>query len=127
MGSIPPLLVVQYNEAVISCYYCTATRDVVRAAIRNTGAHKMNVNLDYESGQSYSQFFSKYKITVSGGGSKRIRLAFKEQGDSRARLSLSLPREKAAQVAHAMLAAASGIDQSMECSFEEPKPKTPAA
>ena len=87
----------------------------------------MNVNLDYESGQSYSQFFSKYKITVSGGGSKRIRLAFKEQGDSRARLSLSLPREKAAQVAHAMLAAASGIDQSMECSFEEPKPKTPAA
>jgi acetylornithine/succinyldiaminopimelate/putrescine aminotransferase len=87
----------------------------------------MNVNLDYESGQSYSQFFSNYKMIVSGGGSKRIRLAFKEQRDSRARLSLSLPKEKVAQLAHAMLAAAAGIDQTMECSFEEPRPKTPAA
>ncbi len=86
----------------------------------------MNVNLNYESGQSYSQFFSKYKITVSGGGTKRIRLAFKEQGSS-AYLSLSLPKEKAAQVAHAILAAAAGIDQSMECSFEEPKPKAVVA
>lgn len=86
----------------------------------------MNVNLNYDSGQSYSQFFSSYKITVSGGGSKRIRIAFKESGNSRY-LSFSLPKEKAAQVAHAMLAASVGIDQSMECSFEEPKPKTTAA
>ena len=87
----------------------------------------MNVNLDYDSGQSYSQFFSNYKITVSGGGTKRIRIAFKESGGSRAYLSFSLPKEKAAQVAHAMLAASVGIDQSMECSFEESKPKPTAA
>ena len=88
---------------------------------------KLNVNLNYESGQSYSQFFSNYKITVSGGGSKRIRVAFKENGDNRAYLSFSLPKEKAAQVAHAILAASVGIDQSMECSFEEPRPKPTAA
>ena len=83
----------------------------------------MNVNLDYDSGQSYSQFFSNYKISISGGGTKRIRIAFNERGDSRARFSFSLPKEKAAQIAYAMLAASVGIDQAMECSFEEPKPK----
>jgi hypothetical protein len=84
----------------------------------------MNVNLDYDSGQSYSQFFTNYKITISGGGTKRIRVAITEKGNSRARLSFSLPKEKSAQVAHAMLAAWAGIDQVMECSFEEPKPKS---
>ena len=87
----------------------------------------MNVKLDYHSGQSYSEFFSNYKISVSGGSTKRIRIAFKELGDSRAYLSFSLPKEKVNQIAHAMLAAAAGIDQTMECSFEEPKPKTTAA
>jgi hypothetical protein len=86
----------------------------------------MNVHLDYASGQSYSQPFDNYKITISGGGEKRIRVAFKEQG-SRAYLSFSLPKEKAKQIAHALLAAAAGIDQTMECSFEEPKHKTTAA
>jgi hypothetical protein len=46
-----------------------------------------------------------------------------EKGDSRARLSFSLPKEKAAQIAHAMLAASAGIDQSMECSSKSPSPK----
>jgi len=65
-------------------------------------------------------------MSVSGGGTKRIRLAFREQAN-RAYLSLSLPKEKAKQIAHSMLAAAAGIDQTMECSFEQPKPKTTAA
>jgi hypothetical protein len=85
----------------------------------------MNVLLDYDSGQSYSQFFTNFKITVSGGGAKRVKVAFREKGDrSRAYASFSLPKEKAAQIAHAILAASVGIDQPIECSFEELKPRT---
>ena len=31
----------------------------------------MNVKLDYHSGQSYSEFFSNYKISVSVGSTQR--------------------------------------------------------
>jgi len=87
----------------------------------------MNVNLDYDSGQSYSQHFADFKITVSGGGAKRIKVAFREKANSRAYASFSLPKEKAKQVAHAILAATAGIEQPIEFSFEEAKPKAVAA
>jgi hypothetical protein len=86
----------------------------------------MNFHLDYDSGQSYSQRFDNFKITVSGGGSKRVKISFREKGNGRSYASFSLPKEKAAQVAHAILAASVGIDQPIEFSFEEAKPKTTA-
>jgi hypothetical protein len=87
----------------------------------------MNVRLDYESGQTYTQYFSNFHIKVSGGGEKRLKISFRENGDSRAYASLSLPKEKAAQLAHAILAASAGVDQPIEFSFEEPKPRFIAA
>ncbi len=88
----------------------------------------MNVHLDYHSGQSCSEFFNNFTIKVSGGGSKRVRVSFRDKADrSRAYASFSLPREKAAQLAHAILASSAGIDQPIEFSMEEPKPKAETA
>jgi len=87
----------------------------------------MNVNLIYESGQAYSQYFDNFGIKVSGGGEKRIKVAFREKGNSRAYASLSLPKEKAEQLAHAILAASTGIEQPIEFAFEEFRPKVVAA
>jgi hypothetical protein len=87
----------------------------------------MHVNLDYDSGQSYSQHFANFQIKISGGGTKRVKVAFREHGNSRAYASFSLPKEKAAQIAHAILAASVGIDQPIEFSFEEATPKVAAA
>jgi hypothetical protein len=56
-----------------------------------------------------------------------VHISFREKGDSRAYASFSLPKEKAAQIAHAILAASVGVDQPIELSFEEPKPKVIAA
>ena len=86
----------------------------------------MNVRLDYDSSMSYSQRFENFTITVSGGGSKRIRLAFRERGNSRAYASFALPAEKMEQVAHALLTARAGVEQPIEMSFEEPKLKMTA-
>jgi hypothetical protein len=84
----------------------------------------MNVRLDYASGaKQYSAYFNNFTIKVSGGGEKRVRLSFREKGDSQAYLSFSLPKEKVGQVAHALLTAATGIEQPIEFSFEEPKPR----
>ena len=83
----------------------------------------MNVNLTYDSGQSYSQHFANLKITISGGAAKRIKVAFREKGESRAYASFSLPKEKAAQIAHAILTASAGIEVPIEFSFEEAKPE----
>jgi len=87
----------------------------------------MNVHLDYDSGHSYSQLFNNFQIKISGGGTKRVHISFREKGDSKAYASFSLPKEKAAQIAHAILAASVGVDQPIELSFEEPKPKVIAA
>jgi hypothetical protein len=87
----------------------------------------MNVHLDYNSGQSYSEHFGNFGIKVSGGNTKRIKISFREKGNGRAYASFSLPKEKAAQLAHAILAASVGIDQPIEFSFEEPKPKAEIA
>jgi hypothetical protein len=86
----------------------------------------MHVHLDYESGQSFSQSFHNFKIKISGGGTKRVHISFREKGNSKAYASLSFPKEKTAQIAHAMLAASVGVDQPIEFSFEEP-PKVTAA
>ena len=87
----------------------------------------MHVHLDYASGQSFSEDFNNFTIKVSGGGEKRVRLSFREKGShSRAYLSFSLPKEKLTQIAHAALAASAGIDQPIEFSFEEHKPKAVA-
>ena len=51
----------------------------------------MNVHLDYDSGQSYSQPFNNFQMKVSGGGTKRVKISFREKGDSRAYASFSLP------------------------------------
>jgi hypothetical protein len=103
------------------------TCEVVQVQSRSTGANVMNVRLDYESGQTYTQYFSNFHIKVSGGGEKRVKISFRENGDSRAYASLSLPKEKAAQLSHAILAASVGVDQPIEFSFEEPKPRVVAA
>jgi hypothetical protein len=87
----------------------------------------MHFHLDYHSGQSYLQQFDNFKIKISGGGTKRVHISFREKGDSKAYASFSLPKEKVAQFAHAILAASVGIDQPIEISFEESKPKTTAA
>jgi hypothetical protein len=87
----------------------------------------MHVHLDYESGQSFSQSFHNFKIKVSGGGTKRVHISFRETGDSKAYLSFSLPKEKHEQIAHAILTASAGVDQPIEFSFEEPKSKVTAA
>jgi hypothetical protein len=87
----------------------------------------MNVNLTYDSGHSYSQRFENFTITVSGGGTKRVRLAFREKDSSRAYASLALPQEKMQQIAHAILAACGGVEQPIEMSFQESKPKAVAA
>jgi len=87
----------------------------------------MNINLDYESGQSFSQYFADFKIKVSGGGAKRVKVSFRESGNSRAYASFSIPKEKAEQLAHAILATSAGIEQPIEFSFQEPKPKVAAA
>ena len=86
----------------------------------------MNIHLDYESGQSYSQYFDNFGIKVSGGGEKRIKVAFREKS-SRAYASFSLPKEKAEQLAHAILAASAGVEQPIEFAFEEFRPKVAAA
>jgi hypothetical protein len=87
----------------------------------------MNVHLDYSSGQSYSEYFTNFTIKVSGGGNKRIKVSFRDKADrSCAYTSFSLPKEKAAQLAHAILAASVGIDQPIEFSCEEPKSKVEA-
>jgi len=88
----------------------------------------MNVHLDYHSGQSYSEYFNNFTIKVSGGGNKRIKVSFRDKAErSRAYASFSLPKEKAAQLAHALLAASVGVDQPIEFSVEEPKPKAETA
>jgi hypothetical protein len=87
----------------------------------------MNIHLDYASGQSYSQYFDNFGIKVSGGGEKRIKVAFREKNNSRAYASFSLPKEKAEQFAHAILAASAGIEQPIEFAFEEFRPKAVAA
>ncbi len=87
----------------------------------------MNVHLDYHSGQSYSEFFTNFAIKISGGGTKRVKVSFREKDNSRAYASFSLPKEKAAQLAHAILAASVGVDQPIEFSFEEPRPKAETA
>ena len=99
-------------------------RDVVRPKTCSEERDKMNVNLSYDSGQSYSQRFENFTITVSGGGFKRVRLAIRDKKPgSLAYASLALPAEKWEQVAHAILAAKAGVEQPIEMSHEEPKPK----
>jgi hypothetical protein len=79
----------------------------------------MNVNLTYQGGISYSQYFDDFTIKVSGGGKKRVKVAFKENGNSNAYSSFSLPREKAVQLAHAILTASAGVEQPIEFVFQE--------
>jgi len=88
----------------------------------------MNFRLDYHSGQSYGERFEDVTIQVSGGGKKRVRLSFREKGNNaRGYASFALPPEKMKQIAYALLAASDGVDQPIEFSFEEPKPKAVAA
>lgn len=86
----------------------------------------MNVNLTYSSGQSYSQYFSNFGITVSGGGRKRIKVKFAEK-DGQAFASYSLPEARAQQFAYAILTALAGVEQPIEFTCEEAKPKAVAA
>ncbi|HXJ14120.1 MAG TPA: hypothetical protein VNH19_17730 [Candidatus Limnocylindrales bacterium] len=87
----------------------------------------MNVHLTYQSGQSYSDYFEKFSVTVSGGGMKRVKISIREQKNGRGYASFSLPVEKAQQLAHAILAASAGIEQPIEFTVEESKTKTVAA
>jgi|HubBroStandDraft_6_1064221.scaffolds.fasta_scaffold02488_10 hypothetical protein len=87
----------------------------------------MNVQLTYQSGQQYSEHFAEFKVTVSGGGRKRIRISFKEKESGHGFATFTLPVEKGQQLAHAILAAAAGIEDPIVFEVEEPKPKAVAA
>jgi hypothetical protein len=53
----------------------------------------MNVRLDYESGQTYTQYFSNFHIKVSGGGVKRLKISCQD------RLCLALFAERKGRTA----------------------------
>jgi hypothetical protein len=54
----------------------------------------MNVNLDYASGQSYSQYFDNFGIKVSGGGERRIKVAFREKTTAGPALRFSCQKKR---------------------------------
>ncbi len=88
----------------------------------------MNVHLTYHSGQSYSEYFSDFGVKVSAHGNKRIKVAIRQkEPDTKGYASLSLPVEKAQQLAYAILAASPGNAEPIEFSVEEQKPKVVAA
>ena len=88
----------------------------------------MNVHLTYHSGQTYSEHFSDFGVTVSGGGTKRIKFSFRQkESGGRGYAAFSLPVEKAQQLAHAILTASAGVMQPIEFTVEEPKSKVVAA
>jgi len=71
----------------------------------------MNVRLTYHSGQTYSEAFSEFKVLVWGGGKKRIRVSFTDKNFERSLTAFSLPVDKGQQLAHAILTAASGVQE----------------
>jgi hypothetical protein len=80
----------------------------------------MNVHLAYSSGQSYSQHFSNFQVTISHKNSKRVTFSFREK-TGEAYASLSLPVDKARQLGHAILTAAAADDVNpIEFAVNEP-------
>ena len=79
----------------------------------------MNVHLTYDSGQSYSQRFSNFNVKVSRSNSKRANVSFREKENSRGYASLSLPFDKAQQLAHAILIACAGDVEPIEFTVNE--------
>jgi regulation of enolase protein 1 (concanavalin A-like superfamily) len=65
---------------------------------------KMNVNLIYESGQSYSQRFSNLTVTVTRSG-ERIKVQFRDKENGHAYASFRLPFDQFKMLAHAGLIA----------------------
>ena len=79
----------------------------------------MNVHLTYQSGQSYSEYFSNFEAKVSRG-TKRVKVSLKEKQNGHGYASFSLPLDKAQQLAHAILVAAMGDVKPIEFTVEEP-------
>ncbi len=91
----------------------------------------MNVHLTYQSGQSYSEHFSKFEVKVSENSSKRVKVSFREKeppatyrtgqvlATSKGYAAFSLPIDKARQLAHAILTASEGDVEPIEFSVEE--------
>jgi len=70
----------------------------------------MNAQLTYWSGQSYSQRFVKVRVKVARSSSgKRVHFSFREnESGSKSYASFSLPIDKSAQLAHAILTVCAG-------------------
>lgn len=88
----------------------------------------MNVRLDYrDSGNTYSEHFSdfKAKVSISESG-KRVNISFREKRGGTPYASLSLPYEKAQQLAYALLTASAGDAEPIEFSVEEARSKATA-
>ena len=90
----------------------------------------MNVRLTYsDSGTQYSQYFSNFDIKVSRSSNGRIKVSIKQKdGKGQGYASFSLPRDKARQLAHAILVQTSGEGaEPVQFSVEEPPTKAVAA
>jgi hypothetical protein len=82
----------------------------------------MNVRLDYRSGQTYSEFFSNFKVKVNLSSSgKRVHVSFRnnETGQVVPYASFSLPHKRARQLAYALLTASVGDSEPIEFVVEE--------
>ncbi len=85
----------------------------------------MNVHLTYQSGQSYSEYFSNFDVKVARVN-KRVKISFREKGAGHGYASLSLHSDRAEQLAHAILTASTGDVKPIEFAVEEP-PKNAGA
>lgn len=82
----------------------------------------MNLHLTYTSGQSYSEYFSNFRVTVSRKNVKRVHVSFREKENEndpqsltlkpKTYASFSLPIDKAQQLAYAILTATAAGDTS---------------
>jgi hypothetical protein len=110
-----------------------AGRVFERLNLSDKGEVQMNVALTYQSGQQYSEYLYNFDVKVKRGtnGEKRVRISFaeKESGPGRhGHASFSLPRNKAKQLAHAVLTACAGDMKPIEFDVEEaPTKKVVAA
>jgi hypothetical protein len=86
----------------------------------------MNVHLNYESGQSYSQRFSNFTVKVSRTGS-RVKVSFRENQNGRAYAAFSLPFDRFKMLAHAGLIGCEGDVSPIEFIVEEASAKVVAA
>lgn len=69
----------------------------------------MNVKLVYHSGQTFSQYFANFAVSVEASKERRrTYLSIREKHATQACASLSLPPAKAQQLAYALLTASVG-------------------